>query len=223
VYLWIDNGTVEIRDANKIWGMEVADTERKIREELENVKIRIATIGPAGEKLVRYACIINDISHVAGRTGMGAVLGSKRLKAIAVRGSTLPEVADREKILELSRWMFKNFKEKSRFWGCGTGAAMIAYEESGNLPIRNFSGGSFPGIKKITPQAMFEKSYVEKMDTCFGCPIKCKRRVNIDGPRKVDPDYGGPEYETLAALGSNCGIDNLEALIWAHQLCNRYG
>jgi aldehyde:ferredoxin oxidoreductase len=223
VYLWIDSGNVEIRDAKKLWGLEVGHTEREIRGELGDKRIRTAVIGPAGEKLVRYACIMNDISHVAGRTGLGAVMGSKKLKAIAVRGKTSPEMANKEKIKELSRWMAQNYREKCPFWQYGTGSGMISFEETGNLPIRNFSGGRFPGVKNIAPQTMFEKSYIEKMDTCYGCVVRCKRTVKIGGPSKVDPIYGGTEYETLAALGSNCGVDNLEAICKANELCCRYG
>ena len=222
VYLWIKDGEAEIRAADRLWGLETADTERAIRNELGDRRIRTAVIGPAGERQVRFACILNDITHVAGRTGMGAVMGSKRLKAIAVRGSHLPEAADPEKLRELNRWMMLNYKEKSKQWRYGTGSDMRGYESTGNLPIRNFQGGRFPGIEKINAQLLCEK-YVEKMDNCYGCPIRCKRMVKLQGPFAIDPVYGGPEYETLAALGSNCGIDDLEALIKAHELCNRYG
>lgn len=222
VYLWIDNGTVEIRDANKLWGLEVADAEKAIHEELGDKKIRTTIIGPAGEKLVRYACILNDISHVAGRTGMGAVMGSKKLKAIAVRGKKSPEMADKEKVKELSRWMGQNFKEKTRMWRYGTGAGIVDYERTGNMPVKNFRGGRFPGAEKITAQLLAEK-YVAKMGNCFMCPIRCKKIIKMEKPWRVDPIYGGPEYETLAALGSNCGIDNVEALIKAHEICGRYG
>jgi len=223
VYIWIDNGNVEILDASKLWGLEVADTVRAIHGELGSNKIRTATIGPAGENLVKYACIAHDTSHLAGRTGMGAVMGSKNLKAIAVRGSKAPGIADKEKIIELSRWMGRNYKERSVMWRYGTGGAIIQYEEAGNLPIRNFNGGRFPGAEKITAQKIFEKGYIEKMEGCFACPLRCKKRVSIDKPWTTDPMYGGPEYETLAALGSNCGIDDLEAIIKADELCGRYG
>jgi aldehyde:ferredoxin oxidoreductase len=223
VYIWIDNGSVEILDASMLWGLDVADTVRAIHSELGSNKIRTATIGPAGENLVKYACIAHDTSHLAGRTGMGAVMGSKNLKAIAVRGSKAPLMADKEKIIELSRWMGRNYKERSVLWRYGTGGAIIQYEESGNLPIRNFNGGRFPGAEKITAQKLFEKGYVERMDSCFACPLRCKKRVMIDKPWTTDPMYGGPEYETLAALGSNCGIDDLEAIVKAHELCGRYG
>jgi aldehyde:ferredoxin oxidoreductase len=223
VFLWIENGDPEIRDARDLWGLEVAETERSVQQEIGDKKIRTAAIGPAGEKLVRYACIAYDISSIAGRTGMGAVMGSKKLKAIAVKGKTPPEMADEEKISELSRWMVRNFKEKAPYWRYGTGSNMVGYEASGNLPIRNFSGGPFPGVKEIAPQVMFEKSYIERMHGCFRCPMRCKRRVKIENPWKIDPIYSGPEYETLAAFGSNCGIDNLEAIIKANELCNRFG
>jgi aldehyde:ferredoxin oxidoreductase len=222
VYLWIKDGKAEIREADRLWGLETADAEREIRNELGDQRIRAAVIGPGGEKRVRFACIHNDITHVAGRTGMGAVMGSKRLKAIAVRGSRLPECAEPERLRELNRWMMLNFKDISRHWRFGTGSEMIKSEEMGNIPVRNFQGGRFPGIEKITAQVLREK-YVEKMDNCHGCPIRCKKMVKLEGRYGIDPVYGGPEYETLTALGSNCGIDDLEALIKAHEICNRHG
>ena len=223
VYLWIKDGQPEIRDARNLWGLDVAETEETIRKELQDERVRTATIGVAGEKLVRYASVCNNISHVAGRTGMGAVMGSKNLKAVAVRGNAPPEIGNREKVLELSRWMGKNFKTKTINWQYGTGSTMDYYEASGNLPVRNFSGDRFPQVEGIKPQNIFKKGYVEKMDSCFGCPVRCKRKVKLDQPWKVNPIYGGPEYETLAALGSNCGVDQVEAIIKANELCCRYG
>lgn len=224
VYIWIDSGVCEIRDAGRVWGMEVADADAAIKEELGSNKIKTALIGPGGEHLVRYACIANDVSHFAGRTGLGAVMGSKKLKGIAVRGETPPEVVDKAKIVELARWMGKNFKEKaSAHHRIGTGSTMAHYESSGNLPIRNFRGGRFPEVSRISPQYMFEKGYIKKRETCFACPIRCKRAVKLEGLLPVDIRYGGPEYETLAALGSNCGVDNVEALMKANEICARYG
>jgi aldehyde:ferredoxin oxidoreductase len=222
VYLSIKDGKAEIRDANHLWGLETANTQATIKEELGDKRIRTAVIGPAGEKRVRFACILNDITHAAGRTGMGAVMGAKGLKAIAVRGSRPPEVADKEKILVLNRFMHRNYKEISKHWRYGTGSDMTAYEATGNMPIRNFRGGRFPGVEQISAKTLCGK-YLEKMDNCYGCPIRCKRVVKLQEPYAVDPVYGGPEYETLAALGSNCGIDNMEALMKANELCNRYG
>ena len=224
VYIWIDNGACEIRDAGRLWGKEVADADEAIKDELGGDKIRTALIGPGGEKLIRYACIANDVSHFAGRTGLGAVMGSKKLKGIAVRGGAPPAVADKAKIIELARWMGKNFAEKAAsHHRIGTGNAMDNYERIGNLPIRNFQGGSFPEVARISPQYMFEKGYVKKRETCFACPVRCKRAVKLEGPLPVDIRYGGPEYETLAAFGSNCGIDNVEALMKANEICARHG
>ncbi|MHB8773344.1 MAG: aldehyde ferredoxin oxidoreductase family protein [Syntrophales bacterium] len=224
VYLWIDNGVCQLRDAGRLWGREVADADAAIREELGDDRIRTALIGPGGETLIRYACIANDVSHFAGRTGLGAVMGSKRLKGIALRGTNPPEAADKAKIVELARWMGKNYAEKAAsHHRIGTGSSMDNYERMGNIPVRNFQGGSFPGVARISPQYMFEKGYIPKRDTCFACPIRCKRAVKLEGPLPVDSRYGGPEYETLGAFGCNCGIDDVEALIKANELCARAG
>jgi aldehyde:ferredoxin oxidoreductase len=223
VYLSIDGDAVQVRDAGHLWGMEVADTERAIHEELRGKKVRIASIGPGGEKLVRYASIMSDVTHVAGRTGMGAVMGSKNLKAIAIHGAKSPQPADRKGLLELARWMGQNYKGKTHLWTYGTGSPIVLYEQQGNLPVANFQGGRFPNGENISAQAMFARGYVKKMEGCAGCPIRCKKVIEMEEPWKVDPAYGGPEYETIAALGSNCRVNNLEAIIKGHELCGRYG
>jgi aldehyde:ferredoxin oxidoreductase len=222
VYLFIDNGDARILEAGHLWGLEVAEAQNAIRKQLGDKQICTSAIGRGGENLVRYACIVNDLKHLAGRTGLGAVMGSKNLKAIAVRGNRQPELAHREEILEMSRWMNQN-RDKAHVCEYGTGSAMLQYEATGNMPVRNFNGGRFPGVERIKPHSMFEKNYIQKMGTCFGCPIRCKRVVAMDTPWRVDPAYGAPEYETLAALGSNCGIENLESIIKANELCNRHG
>ncbi len=175
VYLWIKDGQAELRPASNLWGLEIGETERTLRNELKDDGVRIAAIGPAGENLVRYATIAHDITHVAGRTGMGAVMGSKKLKAIAVRGEFPPAVADVEKLRQLGGWMGRNFKTRTNFWQYGTGALMDYYEASGNLPIRNFRGGKFPQVENIMSQSMYKKGYVIKMESCFGCPVRCKK------------------------------------------------
>jgi len=222
VYLWIDNGKIEICDASFLWGLEVAEAHHKIRELLGGGKIRTALIGPAGEKRVNFACILHDITYAAGRTGMGAVMGSKNLKAIAVKGDRLPAPFDRNRLIELNKIMLKGFKQRTPLWQFGTGRGMEAGEKSGNVPIRNFKGGRFPGVSKLIPQVICA-NYLEKMRGCFGCPIRCKRVVKLEGPYSVDPVYGCPEYETLASFGSNCGIDDLHGVMKANELCNRYG
>ncbi len=181
VFLWINDGQAELRDASNLWGLGILNTSNALQKELEGYSFRSAIIGQAGENLVRYASIHTDISHVAGRTGLGAVMGSKKLKAIAVKGTKRPDIANKEAIQVLSRFMGQNYKEMVRQSIYGTGAAMIQFEENGNLPIKNFQGGRFPGVAKIIPQLMCEK-YLVKMEGCYGCPVKCKRSVKLDSP-----------------------------------------
>lgn len=221
-FLWVNNGTVQIRDAGDLWGLETAAAHSALQAKLDDGRIRTAIIGPAGENRVRFSCILHDITHVAGRTGTGAVMGSKNLKAVAVKGDRPPRTAAPQELKKINQDMLKNFKERSKHWMVGTGRGIVNHEKTGNIPIRNFKGGKFPGIEKITPQILCE-NHLEKMAGCYGCPIRCKRVVKLEKPYTVDPVYGGPEYETLAALGANCGIDDLAAIMKANELCNRYG
>lgn len=226
VYLWIHDGEAELRDAKHLWGMHIADSQHKVREELGDRLVRMAQIGPGGENLVRYACVINDLKHSAGRSGMGAVMGSKKMKAVAVRGHENVEVADPEKIRAMAREMSDRMKAKPKGaggvdWGLGTGAWMTAHVLSGNLPTRNFRDGLFPNPESISAQTIRDTVGV-KIESCYACPMPCKKVVKLSEPWEVDPIYGGPEYETLAALGSNCGIDDLKAVCKANELCQRY-
>jgi len=220
VYLWVHDGEAEIRDASHIWGKDTGDAQRLIIKELNDKLVRVAQIGPGGEKLVRYACIMVDLKDAAGRTGMGAVMGSKNLKAIAVRGHGRTEVADRDKLIELSRLLVKRLEGLSAH-EYGTGAYLDAQVASGNLPIRNFRDGDFPNAAALSAETIKETVRIG-MEGCYACSVRCKKIVKIDKPWSVDPIYGGPEYETLAALGSNCGIDDLKAVCKANELCNRY-
>jgi len=219
VYLWIHNEEVEIRDASHLWGMEIKKSQETIRKDLEDTSVKVAQIGPGGEKMVRYASIINDMNHAAGRCGMGAVMGSKNLKAIAVKGDKQINIADPESLRKLAHWMAHNVDNVAHeLHTYGTGAVMDVYEETGNLPVHNFK---FPGVDSISAQAI-KKHVRVGMGTCFACVIACKKEVKIEEPWNVDPAYGGPEYETLAALGSNCGVDDLKAICKANELCQRY-
>jgi len=164
---------------------------------------------------------MHGLHDAAGRGGLGAVMGAKNLKAVAVRGRKAPRVANPEQLKVHRQWLLDNMKRVRSFREYGTGAAMVAFEASGNLPVRNFRDGLFPGVRNIDAQAIKDTIRVG-MDGCFACPVRCKRVVKVEKPYSVDPAYGGPEYETLAALGSNCGIDNLEAIARANQLCGDY-
>jgi len=223
VYLWIQDGEVTIRDASHLWGKNTKETQDTIRAELGDSRIRVASIGPAGENLVRFACIMNDLKDAAGRGGTGAVMGSKNLKAIAVRGHKRPKVADSEYIKEIRQWVTTNRRLWASFAEYGTGApsAMVGGEAEGNLPIRNFLDGEFPEVSKINGGTVKDTIRI-KMEGCYACPVRCKKVVKVDEPYPVDPAYGGPEYETLAAVGSNCGVGDLEAIAKGHELCGAY-
>jgi aldehyde:ferredoxin oxidoreductase len=222
VYLWIYNNHVEIRDARPIWGSEIGDAMAWFENDIGQKRYRTALIGPGGEKMVYFANIIADCSHAFGRCGLGAVMGSKNLKGVVVKGSQRPLAADNEKILALNRIM-KNRYKSTPFVPYGTGAAVDAFEAVGNLPVRNYSGGSFPNVEKISAVTLMDQ-YGVAMEGCFNCPIRCKKKINItDAPWPVETIYGGPEYETLASFGSNLLIDDLPAICKAHEICNRFG
>jgi aldehyde:ferredoxin oxidoreductase len=222
VYLWIEGNRVEIRDGAHLWGKKTAEVEEILKEELGDKRVRVTQCGLAGENLVRYACVINDLHHAAGRTGMGAVMGSKKLRAIAVRGTNRVELADRKQVLQVIGPIRDELKQATRFQKYGTSGAVPRINEEGALPARNFQEGTFEGAEKISGQTMAETILVDR-GTCFACPLTCKRKVKVTGHYEVDPTYGGPEYEALASLGSCCGIDDLEAIVYANQLCNAYG
>ena len=223
VYLWIKDGVAEIRDASHLWGKVTGEVEGILKEELNDQLVRVAQIGPGGENLVRFACVINDLRNAAGRSGMGAVMGSKNLKAIAVRGHKRLKVNDkvklRAKIREFNEVAYKPYRG---YFEYGTGYGMMEQSaSSGNLPTRNFRDGDFQGAKALDPGVMKDEIGL-KMESCYACPIRCKKIVDIGEPWNVDPIYGGPEYESIGAFGSNCGVADLKAVCKANEVCNKY-
>jgi len=236
VYLWIDDGKAELKDAGHLWGKTTGEAQALIRSELgDQKKIEILQIGPAGEKLVRYAALINMCNRANGRTGMGAVMGSKNLKAVAVRGSQKPAIADPEALKAVVKWGAREFPEATvaGLGKYGTAATVAVQQEMGGLPSYNFNSGVFDGWHAIDGQTMYNdfllgardnKQTTKGRDTCYGCMVRCKRVVEIkDDPFPVDPLYGGPEYETVCTFGSYCGVDDLAAVCKANEICNRYG
>jgi len=221
VYLWIHNGEAEIRDASHLWGKVTKETQEAIRSEVGDQKARIGLIGPGGENLVRYACIMHGLFDAAGRGGLGAVMGSKNLKAVAVRGQKLPPVVDSEGVRKVGAWLKENMDMVKGLQDFCTGGPMVRWEEAGNIPSHNFRDGTFPGVDKISGPTMKETIGVG-MHGCYACPVKCKKSVEATKPYVVDSAYGGPEYETLGAFGSCCGIDDLIAVARASALCNAY-
>ncbi len=222
VYLWIKDGEVEIRDAGHLWGLPTKETLNTIREELADDRIYCAMIGPGGENLVRVACVMNELKAAAGRTGLGAVMGSKGLKAIAVRGTMQLDGADADTIRAMARRAAQEVRDGERAAGLheyGTGVDLEGMVEVGNLPIRNFRDGEFPGAGKISAENYLKEIGIG-MEACWACAVRCKKVVAADTPFKLDSDYGGPEYESVAALGSCCGIDEIVAVAKATELCN---
>ena len=234
--LWIDDGEVELRDARHVWGKTTGETQAIIFNELGDEKnIEVLQIGPGGENLVRYASLINMCNRANGRTGMGAVMGSKNLKAVAVRGNNKPAVADPKALKEVVQWGAREFPSSNvaGLGKYGTAATVAVQQEMGGLPSYNFNSGVFDGWQAIDGETMYndillgakdKKQATKGRDTCFGCIVRCKRVVEIkDGPYPVDPLYGGPEYETVCAFGSYCGVDDLAAVCKANEICNQYG
>lgn len=223
LWLWVTDGKAELRDASKLWGLQVADCHDRMLEEVGEPHARTAIIGPAGEKLVRLACVINDLNHAAGRTGMGAVMGSKRLKGVAARGHSPPKLANQERVREIAAQINSRIPTESKnFHEYGTGVDMDAGAETGNLPTRNFRDGSWEHGDEIDAAAV-KNRYRVGMGTCYGCAVRCKKEVELKEPYVVERRYGGPEYETLAALGSDCDVSDLAAICKANELCQRHG
>jgi len=227
VYLHIKDGEVAIRDAARLWGLKTKETQAAVRAELGDERVRVAMIGPGGENLVPFACIMNGPFDAAGRGGLGAVMGSKKLKAIAVRGSGRARVFDREAVKAFNNWLTKSHWD--HFWiqqvlpefGTG-GPEMEGMEAIGHLPVHNWRGAPFAdGIKNVHGGALKETMGLP-MEGCFGCPLRCKKRLQSAAPYFVDPEYGGPEYEAMCALGTNVEVDDPEAMVKANELCNAY-
>ncbi len=226
VYLWVNDGQVEIRPAQHLWGMLTAQTELALREELGDPRVRVAQIGPAGERLSPISAVMHDVNRAAARTGLGAVMGSKRLKAVAVRGHGRVPIADPSHLNHLARWYAGHYPQT---WAAdlrdqGTNSGLAHHQLIGGLPSFNFQKGTFDdGWEAISGEALRDTLLKERA-TCFACPVHCKRVVEIrHGPLRVDPVYGGPEYETVASFGSMCGVADLAAIAKANELCNAYG
>ena len=225
VYLWIDDEFVEIRSAKSLWGATTGQTEERVRKELKDEEIRVACIGPAGEKLVRFGCIINDRARAAGRCGMGAVMGSKKLKAIAIRGTSSVTVPNIDELIEQIRkvyeaWKPEPYAKSMNLYGT---TAMTAFANGiGAYPTRNFRSGFFPEWEKLSGPTLSKTLHIKK-SACFGCLIACGRISRIrSGPYKGQ-ELEGPEYEHTNTFGGRCENSDLESVAMCHYLVNEYG
>jgi aldehyde:ferredoxin oxidoreductase len=229
VWLYVNEGKAELRDASKYWGKTTAETENAIKKELGDTDKRqtsVASIGPAGEKKVRYAAIINDLREAAGRSGMGAVMGSKKMKAWACKGSLKVPVYDEKKLKDYVRQCVGEVKKGPYIQALhdyGTAGDTDDLSASGRLPTKNFLKGTFEGAEKITGETMVSSGLLTGRDTCWACSTNCKRVVESKNPYPLDKEVGGQEYETTAAFGSFCLNSDMYSIAKANQLCNLYG
>jgi aldehyde:ferredoxin oxidoreductase len=224
VYLWIKDDHVEVRDAASIWGLETAAVEDALRAAHEEKYLKVAQTGIAGENLVRYALVVNDLNEVAGRGGMGAVMGSKNLKAIAVRGTKKVPVADPKPLQAAAKWVTETMEDVHyNFHHFGTGAGIIGKHLEGHMIVRNFQDGQWDP-EKI--HAIDAKTIAEtdgfKMDGCYACSVRCKKRVK-DEAISLLPKFGGPEYETIGSIGTNLTIGDLPMVMLLNQRLNQLG
>ena len=226
VYLFIDDGQAELRDASHLWGKPTLAVDEALVAEIGDSKIEILQCGPAGEKLVRFAALLSMHNRANGRTGMGAVMGSKQLKAVVVRGRQKMTAANGQKVAALNRTGTKSIPEVLDVYGLqknGTPDVIVFQHNLGSLPTRNYNEGQFEGHLKICGDT-YTDTILKESDTCHACTVRCKRVVETEYKgQKVLPTYGGPEYETVATFGSYCGIDDLPAIALANQICNAHG
>lgn len=221
VYILIDDGHAEIRDASALWGMTTGETTTALQEDIGDPGLSVACIGPAGERLVRFAVVINETSRAAGRGGVGAVMGSKNVKAVAARGSGRITVADRDRFRTLKAEITAKIRENAisgeglpRF---GTAVLVNIINENYILPTRNFQSGHFPAAENVSGERMADTILSGKTG-CQACIIQCGREIDLKGKEMT-----GPEYETIWAFGPDCGIDDLAAISEANALANDLG
>ena len=220
VYLMIEDEKVEIRDAAHLWGKVTSETT-KILEAETPAKSRVLTIGPAGEKLSKIAAVMNDYARAAGRSGVGAVMGSKNLKAIVVRGTQKVPLADEEGLKQVVKECTQKIKDNGvtgqGLPAYGTAVLVNIINENGVFPTNNFQTSQFAQAEEISGEILAEK-YLVKKDPCFRCPIACGRYCKVD-----DIEGGGPEYETVWAFGGDCGVSDMGSVIKANYWCNEMG
>jgi len=222
--VFIDDGKVEIRDGSRLWGLTTGQTENAIKEELKDKTVRVLSIGQAGEKRVRFANVMHE-ARAAGRGGTGAVMGSKNLKAIAVRGTGNIEVADLNRFKKLLTEAYEAIKKDSASPSrikYGSVSSVAPCHALGVMPVNNYSRGVFEGIEGLVAET-FRKKIVFHDESCFACALPCGKVSLIKEGPYAGTVVQGPQYETVGLLGTNCGISSIEAVARGNSLCNDYG
>ncbi|MGZ9164444.1 MAG: aldehyde ferredoxin oxidoreductase family protein [Anaerolineales bacterium] len=225
VYLTVIDGRAELQDAAHLLGKKTGEVDEILKDELGDQKIEILQHGPAAEKGVIFSSLVSMSNRNNGRTGMGLVMASKNLKAVVVRGRKKPSIADGKALIALNKTGPKILPDNPDMPGLaaeGTATVVLFQNTTGTLPTRNYNEGQFEYCEDISGARMVE-TILKERDTCYACVVRCKRVVEIkEGAYKVDPKYGGPEYETLGTFGSYCGVNDMHAIAMANQICNEY-
>jgi aldehyde:ferredoxin oxidoreductase len=234
VYLWIKDGEAEFKDAGHLTGKITGDVESLLKQELGDPKVEILQHGPAAEKGVLYSSLLSMSNRNNGRTGMGLVMASKNLKAVVVRGTHKPELADSKGLMSISREGPKRLPDNGDMVGLakyGTASVVMPQNSMGTLPTRNYNEASFQFAENISGEKLYDeylrgaadgKQDKQGRDTCYSCIVRCKRVVELEGKYKVNEKYGGPEYETIGTFGSYCAVKDMAAISLANQICNEY-
>jgi aldehyde:ferredoxin oxidoreductase len=235
VYLWIKDGVAALKDASHLSGKVTGEAESALKQELGDEKIEVLQHGPAAEQGVLFSSAVSMSNRNNGRTGMGLVMASKNLRAVVVRGTQKPTVADPKALAAINRlgpkWMPEN-PDMDGLGKYGTASVVMPQHSMGTLPTRNYNEGAFEFAEDISGERLYDvylkgaaegKQDKQGRDTCYACVVRCKRVVELEGKYPVDATYGGPEYETIGTFGSYCGVKDLAAISRANQICNQYG
>ncbi|MCJ7596170.1 MAG: aldehyde ferredoxin oxidoreductase, partial [Desulfobacterales bacterium] len=225
VYLLVENDSIEIRDARTLKGLDTFETQKTIRHELGDEKVRIACIGLAGENLVRFACVRSGLKNAAGRTGMGAVMGSKNLKAVAVRGTMDIKISDPKGCLRYYLFQLKRLMETKWADALGKQGTPLLFKYANAMGFLSAKNNQFTtvGVQGRLLEAEALEAYSTGMLSCFGCPVHCRHRFAIEEGKYQGTKGEGPEYASIGSLGSKLGNFDLDHIIYAVDLCNRYG
>lgn len=224
VYIWIHDD-VRIRDAKGLWGLDCYETEEVIRRERKFQDLSIAAIGPAGENLIKYACITHGRGRQFGRTGLGAVMGSKNLKAVVIRGNKRIKIADSRKFVKELHKAYENIKMsdiREQMVEYGSTGLIANFHRMGMIPARNFHSSYSKDVKALDGHS-WVPLYQVNNTSCFSCIIPCSKLLRIKEGEFGDTVVEGPKFQTVVSLGANCGVNNFEAVARANELCNRYG